>query len=46
MYLSNSLSDQQNGALWVICTFVAVATTALFAAGLLGFLQRKSQPKA
>lgn len=46
MNLSTSLSDQQNAAVWVICTFVTVASLTLFAAGLLGFLQRKSQPKS
>lgn len=44
MYLASSLSDQQNAALWVICTFAAVFTTALFVVGSLGFFQRNSQP--
>jgi hypothetical protein len=40
MYLAPSLSDQQNAALWVICTFFATLISALFVVGILGSVQR------
>lgn len=45
MYIAPSLSDQQNTALWVIVTFAAVLTSALFFAGVLGSVQRSNGPK-
>lgn len=42
MNLNNSLSDQQNVAVAVICTCVVVFPLILFCAGLFGFLRRSS----
>lgn len=46
MNTSLPLSDQQNAALWVIVTFFTVTSLALFAVGVLGFMQRNGQSKA
>ncbi len=46
MQLATSLSDQQNAAIWFFGTLVGVLIVAVFVAGLLGSVQRTSEPKA